>query len=171
MVENSRRPIAMNHTLFMKTTFVLIFAALGFIPAMSWAGSKEAPKAPWLVTYHDGSANAYRFWKDEDGKEAQFDYAPVQPKDSSTGMYSGGNPKKGTLSQKQERAIWQRIKKLEADSSIRAEDRMKGTGAFRLKEGSGSRDFIINNSKQLEDWNQFLSVFRSGKQGLISPDA
>ena len=135
----------------------------------SHAGSSPVPKAPWLVTYSDGSANGYRFWRDSEGKDAHFEYSPVQPKESSTGMYSGGQPANGVLKPEQVEGLWQRIVRLESDTKLHAAERMKGTGAFALKAPSGSRKFIIKDGPALVAWNQFLSSFRRGKQGLILP--
>jgi hypothetical protein len=41
--------------------------------------------------YADGSANVYRI------KPDSLEYIPVKPEESSTGMYSGGEPKKVAL--------------------------------------------------------------------------
>ncbi len=151
------------------TILILLIAMLWVAPETSLAGMREAPKAPWLVTYHDGSGNGYRFWKDSEGEDARFEYSPVQPKESSTGMYSGGEPAKGVLSSKQVRELWERILRLESDATLREEARAKGTGTFGLKDPSGNREFIIKACPQLLAWNQFLSIFRRGEQGLISP--
>jgi hypothetical protein len=73
------------------------------------------------------------------------------------------------LNPKQVEEVWQRIVRLEADTKLHAAERMKGTGAFGLKASSGNRTFIIKDSPALVAWNQFLSAFRRGKQGLILP--
>jgi len=151
------------------TILILVFAMLWVAPATSFAGSKAAPKTPWLATYHDGSGNGYRFWKDSENEDAHFEYSPVQPKESSTGMYSGGEPAKGVLNSKQVEKLWQRVRRLESDATLREEARMKGTGAFLLKEPSGTREFIITNGPPLASWNQFLSIYRRGEQRLILP--
>ena len=84
-------------------------------------------------------------------------------------MYSGGEPANGVLSTKQVEEVWQRILRLESDTKLRETERMKGTGAFGLKIPSGNRNFIIRDGPALVAWNQFLSAFRRGKQGLILP--
>jgi len=148
---------------------IFAMALLCLVPSTSHAGSSLIPRAPWLLTYHDGSANGYRFWKDAEGEDAHFEYSPVQPSKSSTGMYSGGEPAKGVLSPAQIEEAWQRIVRLESDTKLHAAERMKGTGAFGLKAPSGNRNFIIKNGPALADWNQLLSAFRRGKQRLILP--
>jgi hypothetical protein len=156
-------------TFSIPTTFIFAVALLCLAPSTSHAGSSPVPKAPWLVTYSDGSANGYRFWRDSEGEAAHFEYSPVQPSKSSTGMYSGGEPANGVLKPKQVEEVWQRIVRLEADTKLHAAERMKGTGAFGLKAPSGNRNFIIKDGPALVGWNQFLSAFRRGKQGLILP--
>ena len=156
-------------TLSIPTTFILAVALLCLAPSTSHAGSTPVPNAPWLVTYSDGSANGYRFWRDSEAEAAHFEYSPVQPGKSSTGMYSGGEPANGVLNPKQVEEVWQRIVRLEADTKLHAAERMKGTGAFGLKASSGNRNFIIKDGPALVAWNQFLSAFRRGKQGLVSP--
>jgi hypothetical protein len=152
------------------TIIILVLAMLFLTPAVGDAGSKAAPRAPWLVSFHDGSANGYRFWKDSESADPRFEYAPIQPKDSSTGMYSGGEPASGVMRAKQVGELWKRIQKLEADAGLREKERMKGTGAFLLKDASGNREFIIASGPQLDAFNKFLSAFRRGTQGLIQPD-
>ncbi|MGH7829103.1 MAG: hypothetical protein ACREP8_02890 [Candidatus Binatia bacterium] len=120
------------------------------------------------MNYLDGSGNEYRFWKDSEGGSARFEYSPVRPEESSTGMYSGGEPAQGTLSSKQVKQLWQRLHHLESDATLRITERMKGTGAFHIKNG-GIREFIIADGPPLREWNQFLSAFRRGEQGLVPP--
>ena len=151
------------------TTFIFAMALLCLAPSTSHAGSSLAPKAPWLVTYYDGSANGYRFWKDSESEDAHFEYSPVQPKESSTGMYSGGQPANGVLNPRQIEEVWQRILRLESDTKLRETERMKGTGAFALQAPGANRKFILKDGPALVAWNQFLSAFRRGKQGLILP--
>jgi len=150
-------------------TFILAVALLCQAPSTSRAGSTVVPKAPWVATYYDGSANGYRFWKNSEGEAAHFEYSPVQPRESATGMYSGGQPANGVLNPKQTEAVWQRILRFESDTKLHEAERKKGTGAFGVKAPSGDRKFIIKDGPALVAWNQFLSAFRRGKQGLISP--
>jgi len=156
-------------TFSIPATFIFAIALLGLAPSTSHAGSSPVPKAPWLVTYSDGSANGYRFWRDSEGEAAHFEYSPVQPKESSTGMYSGGESANGVLNPRQVEEVWQRILRLESDTKLRETERMKGTGAFAVKTSGGNRKFIIKDGPALVAWNQFLSSFRRGKQGLILP--
>ena len=123
---------------------------------------KPAPQAPWSVSYRDGSGNGYRFWKVSKKESARFAYSPVQPKNSSTGLYSGGKPKKGTLDVKRAGQLWQRVRRLEKDASLRIENREKGTGAFILREpATRERTFIIKRGSSVADFDLFLKPFRA----------
>jgi len=99
------------------------------------------PSAAWSIAYSDGSANAYQLASD--GEAATFEYRPVTPERSSTGMYSGGEPRTGRLDAVQVAELWRQVRDLEANAQLRATDRMKGTGAFWLTDAAGTRDFII----------------------------
>lgn len=156
-------------TIAISTTFILAIAFVCLAPSTSHAGSSVVPKAPWVVTYYDGSANGYRFWKNSEGEDAHFEYSPVQPRESATGMYGGGQSANGVLHPKQTEAVWQRILRFESDTKLQEAERKKGTGAFGVKAPNGDRKFIIKDGPALVAWNQFLSAFRRGKQGLISP--
>ena len=57
----------------------------------------EAVEAPWSVAYRDGSGNGFRFWRESEGEDARFEYAPVTPETSSSGIYSGGEPNEGPI--------------------------------------------------------------------------
>lgn len=77
---------------------------------------------PIRYEYADGSANLYLL------TETQLQYVPVKPEESSTGRYSGGDPKKITISQSQ----YSELKKLFDDAldntGIHIKDRMKTSG-------------------------------------------
>lgn len=134
-------------------------------PAAATAEQKKrVPEAPWSIRYHDGNGNGYRFWKTTRKESARFEYLPVKPEGSSSGIYSGGVPKKGLLAAKRVRELWQRIGKLAADTSLHAASREMGTGAFTLKEpGSDERKFLIKSGPTLKEFDAFLEPFRKGK--------
>jgi len=120
------------------------------------APAPPAPAPPWAVTYHDGSGNGFRVRRGAKDRAARFEYEPVRPENSSTGMYSGGEPRKGRLSAKAAEEMWGRVRALEAQTALRAPSRDKGTGAFRLEEpGKAGRDFLVKRGEPLrafEDW-------------------
>ena len=81
---------------------------------------------------------------------------PVTPERSSTGAYSGGEPRSGTLDAKDEKELWRRVKALEADEASHAEERAKGTGAFRVTEAGATREFKVDAGKPLRSFDAFL---------------
>lgn len=107
------------------------------------------------ILYSDGSANAYRF--EGDGR---FDYDPVTPERSSTGMYSGGDPRSRRLDAEQLASLWQRVQALAEASALHVEDRAKGTGSFHLVDHTGTRSFIIKRGAELEAFDDFVQALR-----------
>ncbi|HJN76087.1 MAG TPA: hypothetical protein QGF58_19300 [Myxococcota bacterium] len=101
----------------------------------------HAPPAPWSVSYSDGSGNASRLWADEEG--VGWSYDPVQPAQSSSGTYSGGEPAAGSLEPEQAGQLWSRMVELEVSPQHHAPQRAKGTGAFSITTPDGERGFLV----------------------------
>lgn len=119
------------------------------------------PPAPWSVAYYDGSGNGYRFWKAAKREGARFEYTPTRPEQSSSGVYSGGSPRKGALDPDRAAELWRRLRKLEADPALRAPARAMGTGAFEVREAKGApRKFLIKGGVPLREFDGFLAAFR-----------
>ena len=110
----------------------------------------------WSIGYSDGAANAYHFRPDGDG--AAFTYDPVTPERSSTGMYSGGDPRSGSLQATALADLWQRVRALEANVAVRGENRTKGSRAFTIVEGASSRTFIIERGPELDAFESFVAA-------------
>lgn len=132
----------------------LLFLLLLLFATPALAGEKL--QAPWSLSYSDGSANHYRFGQDNPKSQTHFEYLPVRPEESSTGTYSGGEPRQGDLSAKQTDELQKWLNKLESDKSLHTESRDKGTGAFTIKSGDQTRSFIIQMSPTLREFDQFL---------------
>jgi hypothetical protein len=113
------------------------------------------PDTPWTLDYADGSANRYRIWSDGDG--ASFEYDPVTPAESSTGMYSGGDPRAGKVDATTLASIWQQVRDLEANTAQHTAERGKGTGAFTITDPSGERAFIVDRTPQLVAFDDLLA--------------
>jgi hypothetical protein len=113
------------------------------------------PDAPWTLAYADGSANSYKIWSDADG--AAFEYDPITPAESSTGMYSGGDPRAGRVDATTLASIWQQVRDLEANTAEHSPDRNKGTGSFSITEPSGQRAFIVNRTPALLAFDELLA--------------
>lgn len=117
----------------------------------------SAPAAPWSIEYADGSANAYQVTAD--GDVVTFEYRPVTPERSSTGMYSGGPPREGRLDGAQAAELWRMVRELEAATELHAVDRMKGTGAFHVTDHAGPRAFIILRGPALLAFDELVQAF------------
>ncbi|MEO8700797.1 MAG: hypothetical protein ABI867_12180 [Kofleriaceae bacterium] len=104
----------------------------------------------WSIAYADGAANAYRIWQAGDG-DAQFEYIPVTPERSSTGHYSGGPPRAGTLTAAQVTELWRQLAELEREP--RADERCKGDGAFRIDD----RSFLVARGPLLLAFDGWLA--------------
>jgi hypothetical protein len=110
---------------------------------------------PWSIDYHDGSGNGFHARDAGDGPS--FEYVPVRPEHSSTGRYSGGDPKRGALAPATVDALWAQLHALEADVSLRTTERGKRTGAFSLRDASGSRDFIVQRGPALAAFDDLIA--------------
>jgi hypothetical protein len=116
---------------------------------------------PWTLVYADGSANVYTFKQPAAGADVVFEYDPVRPEESSTGMYSGGEPRTASIPAADPRVaeLWNRVEKLEATTTLHQPDRGKGTGAFALTTPAGTRQFIIAMGAELSDFHAFAAAF------------
>jgi hypothetical protein len=110
----------------------------------------------WHIEYADGSANVYRFREDTDG--VQFEYDPMTRERSSTGMYSGGDPRAGRLDETKVASLWHHVRALEANRTLHVEDRGKGTGAFHVVEAAATRSFIIVRGPELAAFDAFVAA-------------
>lgn len=115
---------------------------------------------PWRLTYHDGSGNGFHFWHDADGGEARFAYKPIMAEMSSSGFYSGGEPRQGVLQNQQAQTLWDEARRLEADTAAHTTARVMGSGAFRLTTPEGTRTFMVKNGPSLRAFNTLLAPFR-----------
>lgn len=111
----------------------------------------------WSFSYTDGSGNQFRFWKQND--KTHFQYDPVQPRFSSSGIYSGGTEKKGVLSTEQAIILEQRIGFWRANKSEHVETRMMGVGLLSIKEDEITTSFLLPEGK-LKQLSEMLRPLR-----------
>jgi hypothetical protein len=115
--------------------------------------------AQWSILYSDGSANRYRFHAaDDDRDAATFVYEPVTPERSSTGTYSGGPPRAGRVAGEELATLWRRVRAFEEAAHLQVADRGKGTGAFSVTDGDGTRTFIIARGDELAAFDAFVAA-------------
>ena len=107
------------------------------------------------LIYRDGSANAYHVAPD-----GRFEYVPVRPEHSSTGMYSGGAPRSGVLDASTLAALWDHVRMLEANTAVHADARGKGTGLFVVTDAAGERTFLVARGPALAAFDAFVGGLR-----------
>jgi hypothetical protein len=90
--------------------------------------------------YVDGSNNDYEITSDS------IFYSPVTPVESSSGEYSGGNPKRVKISAEQYLKIEQIIKSILKDKTNFIKDRLMGCGTLIV----GKKTTYINSASQLK---------------------
>jgi hypothetical protein len=87
--------------------------------------------------YADGSANRYII------TPSQFEYIPVTPEESSTGAYSGGEPKDIPLQPKQYEAIRALLDEALNTPSAHMNDRIKTSGLVVKIDGNKTTSCIL----------------------------
>jgi len=112
----------------------------------------------WSITYRDGCANTYRFAENAAG--ATFDYDPVRPEQSSTGQYSGGDPRSGRIKATVADDLWRQVRTFETETVLHVGDRMKGTGAFEVTDAAGTRAFLIAHGPALASFDAFVAALK-----------
>lgn len=98
---------------------------------------------PWTVAFADGSGNVTRVARRPDDAVITWEYHPVRPEHSSSGVYSGGEPAAGELAPERALALWKRLRALEADPAVRAERRELGTGRLTISTGDGVTELLL----------------------------
>ena len=87
--------------------------------------------------YADGSANVYII------KHDSLEYVPVKPKESSTGFYSGGDPKKIALKPEEFRTVQAMLEAAKKKHEIHIPDRIKTSGMITTFSGTEQTHFIL----------------------------
>lgn len=94
-------------------------------------------RQPITYEYADGSANLYLL------TETSLEYLPVKPEESSTGMYSGGEPKTITITPDQFNELKSLLENALANTSIHISDRMKTSGLISMMGANNKKQCII----------------------------
>ncbi len=94
-------------------------------------------KSDLRYVYADGSANRYII------TPTMLEYDPVTPKESSTGTYSGGDPKTVSISTKQFESIGRLFDKAVANKAVQIKDRVKMSGAVWIEKGAARTEVIL----------------------------
>lgn len=67
----------------------------------------------------------------------------LTPAESSSGIYDGGPPAKGQLSQAQVEALWRELETLQGDAARHTQQRTKGSGAISWDSPAGDVSFLV----------------------------
>lgn len=90
-----------------------------------------------VYEYADGSANVYKL------SPTTLEYIPVKKEESSTGMYSGGDPKTVTITKTQYQSLSKLLESALSNTSVHINDRMKTSGAILAIDGDKKKNCII----------------------------
>lgn len=101
--------------------------------------------------YSDGCANVYTVYPDS------IVYDPVRPEESSSGIYSGGEPYTAVITPEQFSRIFNEVRILEENLSLQTDQRNMMTGQFEIYSPEGISIFIVKNGEALDEFNRLLS--------------
>lgn len=87
--------------------------------------------------YADGSANVYII------KSDSLEYIPIKPEESSTGFYSGGDPKKVSVTPQEYRSLTAMLEAAKKKHEIHIPDRIKTSGMITTFSGNEKTHFIL----------------------------
>ncbi len=113
-------------------------------------------ETPWRIDFYDGSGNSYRFERAGPTDPARATYDPVDPANSSSGTYSGGDPWTSELAAEEAAELWRWVDGLAEDPSLRAERREMGTGLVRVRSPGGEQSVVIKRTNQLTAFETYL---------------
>lgn len=110
-------------------------------------------KSPTHYEYSDGSANRYVI------TETTIEYIPVKPEESSTGMYSGGEPKLISITTNQFNDVAKVFETAFQNTNAHMPERPKMSGLIVSTTGSSSKQAILKpDSKEKNDIESALKA-------------
>ena len=87
---------------------------------------------PWTIKFADGNGNLTKVRRAPFASTVHWTYDPVQPINSSSGVYSGGEAAEGTLDDVAVIELWERLRSLMAERNLRTRGRPLGTGRLTV---------------------------------------
>lgn len=87
--------------------------------------------------YADGSANRYEI------SSTELKYIPVRPEESSTGMYSGGEPAQVSLTLQQYNQLKDLFESSVAQTDQHIQERIKTSGLVVVVNGNDRKEIIL----------------------------
>ncbi len=99
------------------------------------------PPPPWALSWADGNGNLARAWQDEAAGPVKLSWLPVRPETSSSGLYSGGEPRLETLEAAQVGELWTLARAVQG--APRVEQRAMGTGRLTVTLPAGEEQVLV----------------------------
>ena len=111
-------------------------------------------------TYADGNGNIYNL----DPVAMTIEYDPVILAESSSGMYSGGEYTKKTISVELYDTVAVLFGKASLNKSAHIENRIKGSGSATITDGTSTNEFILGqNTGEKAEIEKMLKVLVGNK--------
>ncbi len=109
---------------------------------------------PEKIVYNDGNANAYII------NTNNFKYDPVTTMESSSGTYSGGEPKNFEISNSQFNEIFIRAEQVVTNDNIKIDTRQMGTGFIKITFENSEIKAYIDNCPELKEFQNHLNEIK-----------
>ncbi len=111
----------------------------------------EVIEQPVEILFVDGNANRYEI------KRSSLFYDPVTVVESSSGIYSGGTEKTISYSLEHFMKIYFMIEAMRGEKELIIQERVMGSGFFKLKFKDKEIEFIIADCTPLKDFQKSLN--------------
>lgn len=102
------------------------------------------------IRYVDTNNNSYSV------REGTLRYSPITPENSSSGTYSGGEPKSKTLTDEEMAGIQQKVQEIEDTPSLHLQQRQMLTAMLFVGEQDNRRKYILGRSEKRTALEQLL---------------
>lgn len=119
--------------------------------------------ASWTLFFHDGSNNAFVVSVPAPGAVGSLEYRPVRPEESSSGVYSGGEPRAVPVPASAAIRLQDRIEQLARATGSHVGNRVMGSGAFSVRAGASQTRFLLGPGRELDEFTGFLRRLLTGE--------
>jgi hypothetical protein len=109
---------------------------------------------PIKIIYNDGNANAYII------NTNNFKYNPVTPIESSSGTYSGDEPKDFEIINSQFNEIFIHAEQIVTNDKIKIDTRHMGTGFIKITFKNSEIKAYIDNCPELKEFQNYLNKIK-----------
>ena len=109
---------------------------------------------PIKIVYNDGNANSYIITPD------QFVYDPNTPMESSSGEYSGGEPKDFKIDRQNFNDIFNQAEQIVTNDEISIETRQMGTGFIKITFKNSEIKAYVANCPELKEFQTYINLIK-----------